>query len=440
MIMKVFGNCSLRRSIVFPVFYISLFLLICIGNIYSYNEELIAIDNSEIRRELEGFILSPFSELSSAPRLVYHQTEAKPKVTVEVQHTDTAFYILFINDADLGLPIYSRGSYSIKRDIKDGSFVHIKIFYRDDPYFYVRIYPRKSGELTLAMMNVYVMDYPIYENIMINTPFQKLLTTSFSTVINATENLVDWDLLLQEIDPNTYEPVRNIAEKIREKIPEMGDTEDGAQDSSGRYVYINDLKKQAGQGGFNCSGFAKWVADGIFHPIAHSYLDIDTLKEKHENSRGNRWSNRWEEDRDPYFGLDWTRNIAVEIKRSKYPNIQYDIESCDVRTVPFVTYIEDVGFPIDKLGHILFAMALKNPRDIYFGSVSVSFGDNPPLLQHVHVFVLIPFFKEEGRFTIAVFERSMETNLEMLTARYPKSYIHLVSVRTDNTFNPPSLR
>jgi hypothetical protein len=86
----------------------------------------------------------------------------------------------------------------------------------------------------------------------------------------------------------------------------------------------------------------------------------------------------------------------------------------------------------------MFALAVQNPGEVYFGSVSVPRGDNPPLLQHVHVVVLIPYFEEQGRFSLAVFERSTENTLENVESRYPGGYIHLVSVPAGSAFTPPS--
>jgi hypothetical protein len=434
--MKVFDMKVIRCMS--PVFLIYVFLCFLPHAAYSFNHELSDSDNSEIRTQLKSLIWSPVSELTAVPRLVYHQKEAFPKVTVDVQHTKEAVYILFINDAELGLPVYSRGSYIIKRDKQDGSFVHLKIFYRNDPYFYVRIYPEKSGELSRASMNVYVMDHLVYEHIPLNTPFEKLLTAPFSTILNATAALVDWDLLLKDINPDLYRYSRHAVQKIRNKLPEMGDVEDGAQNSQGDFVYIETLSLQQGSGGFNCSGFAKWVADGIYFPLTGEYLEIENLKLKHQDIRGNRWSTRWEDIRDPYFGLDWTRNIAKAVKEARYPGIPYDIESSDIKKMPFSPYIEDVGIPLEHLSHNMFALAVQNPGEVYFGSVSVPRGDNPPLLQHVHVVVLIPYFEEQGRFSLAVFERSTENTLENVESRYPGGYIHLVSVPAGSAFTPPS--
>ncbi|MFP4383099.1 MAG: hypothetical protein ACLFST_02490 [Spirochaetia bacterium] len=434
--MKVF-DMKVTRCLT-PVFFICVFLFFLPGAVYPLSYELSESDNSEIRTQLKSLIWSPVSDLKAVPRLVYHQKEAFPKVTVDVQHTRESVYILFINNAELGLPVYSRGSYIIKRDKQDGSFVHLKVFYRSDPYFYVRIYPEESGDTVRASMNVYVMDHLVYEHLPVNTPFEKLLTAPFSSILNATADLVDWDLLLSDTDPALYKQSRDVVEAIRSKIPVMRDEEDGAQNSRGDFVYIETLSLQQGPGGFNCSGFAKWVADGIYYPLSGRYLEIEDLKVKHQDVRGNRWSTRWEDARDPYFGLDWTRNIARAVKEARYPGGTYDIESSDIKELPFSPYIEDVGIPLEHLSHNMFALAIRNPGKVYFGSVSVPRGDDPPLLQHVHVLVMIPYFEEQGRFSLAVFERSTENTLENVESRYPGGYIHLVSVPVGSAFTPPS--
>ena len=86
----------------------------------------------------------------------------------------------------------------------------------------------------------------------------------------------------------------------------------GAIDSEGKYTTDSN-------NGLNCSGFIKWIADGFYMPIRKQnnelplYMSLQALRTKHPNSRGDRYTNLFEDIRDPYFGLDWTRNIAISL-------------------------------------------------------------------------------------------------------------------------------
>ena len=56
-----------------------------------------------------------------------------------------------------------------------------------------------------------------------------------------------------------------------------------------------------------------------FAPVRLSGMEIGELKARNLDTRGNRWSAAFETERDPYFGLDWTRNMAVALARARHP-------------------------------------------------------------------------------------------------------------------------
>jgi hypothetical protein len=216
---------------------------------------------------------------------------------------------------------------------------------------------------------------------------------------------------------------------LREQVALLPDMDDGAMDDEGRFVYIETGERSAA-GGFNCSGFAKYVADGIYYPRHGRLMPIEPLKEKHPDHRGNSWTERFEEERDPYFGLDWIRNIAVMLG----PGTGQDPEARDVRQVPHFSYVEDVGYPVRDLEALLYFLALEAPGDFYLASVNAEFGKDPPLRQHIHVVVLMPYLNRRGELVTAVFERNRETGVGSLLKRYPNEYIHLVSIRGSTNF------
>lgn len=220
--------------------------------------------------------------------------------------------------------------------------------------------------------------------------------------------------------------------EIRKKIQYLKDSPVGAIDSEGKYTLDSD-------NGLNCSGFIKWLADGFYMPLRRQkgevplYMSIQALRIKHPNSRGDRYTNLFEEHRDPYFGLDWTRNIAVLLATLRN-NQSYDIEDFDVRDSEIVSYIEDRGYPIEDIEKVIINQAKKNTNQLFLCSISGPFGENPRLHQHYHVCAFIPYYDMEDELKIAVFERNKETSFDYLKSRYPETYCHLVWISIEGDF------
>jgi hypothetical protein len=224
-------------------------------------------------------------------------------------------------------------------------------------------------------------------------------------------------------------------ETIRRLLPGLPDQDDGALDEHSRYVFIESGDPQRGSVGLNCSGFAKWISDGFHYGLTGRYLAIDPLKEKHLDYRGNRWSLRFEDERDPYFGLDWSRNLAASLWRAQgFESLSP--EEFDVRRVEYLAYREDVGYPMEDLKVLMFLEAAANPGHFYIGSLNREYGSEPVLRQHFHMIVLFPYFTSTGTLRIAVFDRNRETALESTIQRYSGAYIHLVRMPVGAKFLP----
>ncbi|MFO7782946.1 MAG: hypothetical protein R6W94_15115 [Spirochaetia bacterium] len=396
-------------------------------------------ENSDVRRYLRPQVLAPTDEVLSGEReQVFRHGVSDTRVKYEVRTQNGSFYLLFLNEIPHvrtgdGFPVYGAGSYVIKRSLSDGSFVQAKIFLQTDPGFFVRLFP--SGART--RMDVFVAGDLVYDDIVIAASFEQLLFSPISRLMDMTEAIVDWSLVVPDVETERYSAVRTMVERAREGISSLPDAEDGAMNEDGELVFIESLVLQEGQPGFNCSGFAKWISDGIARPRSGEYLSIERLKEKHLDYRGHRWSARREDERDPYFGLDWSRNLAIALLELEHPRREFGPEDADVREVRYARYVEDVGYPVDDMRRILYMLAIDEPGHFYIGSVNQEFGSDPVLRQHVHVAVFFPYFDENGRFRVTVLERNVETDLDSLAERYPGSYVHLVRAQADDRFTPP---
>lgn len=400
-----------------------------------FGQEEIVPDNSAARIYAEEVIFTPVREIPLTEREFLVPYPGAPEYIYRTEIQNGHLYQLFLNEHDGRFPVYGAGSYIVKRSLEDGRFVQVKVFLRSDEGFFARIFPvgSRSG------MNLFINGKQLYNDIPVPLRFEELLLSPFQEVVKATRHLVDWSLLRPTGTNANYRAVQQMVAKAREALPSLPDAEDGAMDESGGLVYIESLGGMEELPGFNCSGFAKWVCDGIYRTHRDSFMPIEPLKEKHLGYRGTGWTTPREDDRDPYFGLDWTRNLARTLEAAERGVLPEVIgpEAMDVRSVPLSNYVEDMGYPVGDLRHVLYYLAVKDPGTFYLGSVNREFGSAPVLRQHTHVVVLFPYFAETGAFEIAVLERNVETSLDSLEERYGGDYLHLVRVAATEAFEPP---
>jgi hypothetical protein len=285
-------------------------------------------------------------------------------------------------------------------------------------------------------MDVYLFGIEVALGVLLPVEFTDLLTQPFGKVADLSKSTVQWDRLLYRRVGPLDELAFSHVEHIRRLLPLLSDNDDGALDRDRRYVFIDSGNPQGGAGGLNCSGFAKWITDGFHYGLEGTYLPIEPLKEKHLDYRGNRWSLRFEDERDPYFGLDWSRNLAVSLWRAQ-GHVSFSPEDFDVRRVGYLAYREDVGFPVENLELLMFLEAAENPGHFYIGSLNREYGSQPVLRQHFHMLVLFPYFTPSGILRIAVFDRNREVTLEGTANRYAGAHIHLVRMPIGDSFVPP---
>jgi hypothetical protein len=389
-------------------------------------------DTAEARLLLADVIFSPIGTAArAAPRTVAQPMDGRP-VRFATESANGAVYQTFTR-ADVGrVRLDTAGTFIIKRNRADGSFVQAKIFLQDDPGCFVRLSPR--GERTVLEVTLFGRTFQ--RDVILAARFETLLTAPLERIMRLAEPAVDWSLLQPAEPVDADAAVERTAAGIRTALPRLGDADDGAMDAAGSMVYIRDGSVQAGRTGFNCSGFAKWVVDGFFQPLAGTFTDIAVLKQRDLGVRGNRWSGPLEESRDPYFGIDWSRHLVRELARARGDTVG-SAEAWDARDAPGFAYVDDVGYPVADLQLVLYRLERQAPGRIYLGSVNRPAPGNPGLRLHDHVVVLLPYVDAGRTFRVAVFERSVETSTGSLAKRYPSDYIHLVRFDAAGDFEPP---
>ena len=215
---------------------------------------------------------------------------------------------------------------------------------------------------------------------------------------------------------------------IRKVLQNLNDSAIGAIDANGLYLRNSN-------NGLNCSGFAKWIVDGFYTPLCNDdepkYTSIQVLRKKHLEERGTPDILIFEDSRDPYFGLDWLRNLAVEIGKKRGENPSY--KTYDVTDSTICDYVSNCGYPLWKIEKVLIEQESLHSGRIYLGSINGYYGENPKLWQHYHIAVFIPYY-ENDELRIAVLERNKETSFDYLLQRYPNTYCHLVGISTEGEF------
>lgn len=382
---------------------------------------------------LRDTIFAPILQAAAARPRTVDQARGQDRVSFRVDKQDGYLYLLFSRSGETDASIAAAGSYIIKRSLRDGKFVQVKIFLQNDPGCFVRLFP--MGNRT--QMDVYLFDEPFQRGIILAEPFDLLLTAPFQTIIDFSEGVVDWPLVLPGQGSEGDERLERIVRTLRPRLKLLADVEDGAMDSSGRFVFIKDGMLQQGKGGFNCSGFAKYVVDGFFKPLTGRLTDIAALKERGRDVRGTPESIGYEDSLDPFFGLDWSRNLARTLEAARTGGALPPPEFADVRDVEQFPYLEDVGYPLDNIRMILYILARRDPGHLYFGSLSREASGNIPVLLHHHLAVFFPYVDQRGVFRIVVLERNVETTIDYLKRQFPAEYVHLVRIDSDGDFAPP---
>ena len=168
-------------------------------------------ENTEARIELNSKIFAPLYEaFKFKPQYIYER-ETGTTVKFETVKSENALYMLILNKRGSSFPILGQGNYIVKRSLKDGHFIQVKIFIRNDPDSFIRIYPfrdRSYFDLTLY-------GFPLFREVVLPINFNSVLTSPFSEIMELSQNTVDWSLVLYRGSRRDSENLIDIVKKIR---------------------------------------------------------------------------------------------------------------------------------------------------------------------------------------------------------------------------------
>jgi hypothetical protein len=366
-----------------------------------------------------------------------------------------AFYVILAAAKGRDFPLYSQGTWIVKRSVSDGSFIQAKVFLRSDPGCFIRVYP--DGQR--SRMDLVLYGAVLNKEVSLPVGFDEILASPLSDIVGWSRDSVEWSLFSPR--PEDYEGLASFAGAIRKRLPSLRYADDGGLDAEGRPVLIASGQPQGGKPGLNCSGFVQWVVDGLLAPLGAPLPGARELARKHPELRGMDIDPALDARYDPFFGLDWTRNLGQAAAEAREPENAHGTRENDIDLSAFAlfasssdpmnggkpyedypAYNVDSGYRMSGLRAILYVLAMREPGNAYLASLSRQ--DSTGLRRHYHTALLLPWFDGEGRFKVDVFESAAETSLEAMMRRAPKDYVHLVRLpvgfSAGGDFAPPNLR
>jgi hypothetical protein len=448
-----------------PVIFVILLILFNISQVYSLDLPVSKIaDDSLIRLKIKetwitetpARVLTQFARtenMENGERVEIRTIQGREEFIVHISRELTRGTSA-VNRIGTGqFPGWVQGSWMLTRRKDTGAGTQIKIFLRSDQQTFIQFHPFNSDK---CLMDAVVYGGYIAHSIPVAVPFERLYTMPLNDILRLVEN--KFPIRYFEPDISNYRETTAFITQVRSRISRLRFVDDGAINENGRFVFIETLQPQPSNlQGFNCSGFTKWLIDGILRPVTGKRLPIAPLKAPF-GERGSSFTVNWEERKDVFFGLDWIRNLAAEangtLRSASYRALEeFEIRKEDFAYVlvsenrAFVThsypgFLPDAGYGIEGLHPLLYTLAIDEPFSFYLAAVNTEISDptslrgTPRLRQYYHVAALVPYFDENGFFRIVVFESAAETSFTAFRNRYPGHFINLVKIPISTVFDP----
>lgn len=407
-------------------------------------------ENDETRRLLSDAVMAPAYPAVETRFKINRQLSDGRLVQFEIRKATRDWYLIFRNqrgeEPRETYPIWGRGTWIIKKSLLDGSYVQAKIFLQDDESSFVRLFPMADGR---SRLDVHLYGRQLGDDVVIPVSFETLILSPFARLVALTDRSVPWEILFPDPEAAGYRRVSEMAATLGSYEELIREVPDGTINGAGINAYIETGlavhpgaavtgggELQPGETGLNCSGYVKWVADGIYSGWAGTpgarHLEIADLRQPTSRVNRNSWSDsrsatgedaRMEMEsqlRDPRFGLDWNRNLArlIEETRLGRPISPEETAVLDAGELKGIPYSRDLGYRLEDLPSALYQLSSGRPGAVWLVAVNSRFLPEPspsdpdplPLHQYWHVSIMAPWFDdgsaggERGRFHVAVLD------------------------------------
>ncbi|MDR0539461.1 MAG: hypothetical protein LBG74_03005 [Spirochaetaceae bacterium] len=401
-------------------------------------------DDSALRRQIEADWFSEAPGRVMANKKFIATLADGARVEIKILYGANDFTVSLAREENGVFSGWNAGSWAYTRTHK-GEPVRLRFFPRSDPYTFIQFRPFNHNK---SFADIVIYDAYISSEWAIPGSFESILVKPLPDII---AGLAGAPLHYFEPKPDNYRDARSLARNIRRYTENLRYEDDGAINKNGEYVFIKTGEPMGKDAGLNCSGYSKWVVDGILKPVTGSRLDINALKTP-VGGRGSNYTDIYESLRDPYFGLDWVRNLAAAAGRAFKGESFAALDEIEVRQAPFSTiitraghasanrfypgFLSEAGFGIEGLGPLLYTLAIDEPGYIYLGAINNDLGPRPRMRQYFHIAVFIPYFDDAGVFHVTLFESASENSFNRFRIRYPGHYINLVRIPVEGRFEP----
>lgn len=401
------------------------------------------LENGETRRQFYHLIVASTYPSEEQPFHLYRQRSDGRLVQFELRKGIREWYLIFRNQRGFEpyetFPLWGRGTWILKKNLFTGDLIQAKIFLQDNQDSFIRLFPHGKER---SRLDVHLYGKKLNDDVIIPLPFSELMRVSLAKIVEMTEQTIRWKSIIPNPHSREYRKVESFVKKLDFYSEQIIEIDDAAIDGGGLNVFIETQKAipsdmvSPNSVGMNCSGYIKWVADSIFSSWGSStgrqYSEIDSLRQPTERTNNNAWNDFHsvlEQDarnnldrlvRDPYFGLDWTRNLAwlLESARMKMELSKEQKQELSTGNIKGIPYQKNMGYPLEDLVPVLYQLAIKYPGAVYFAAINSRFrpeasvGEPEPLSLHQywHVLILAPWFESGiqndrmGHFRIGVLD------------------------------------
>lgn len=428
-------------------------------------------DSTAIRRAVaERWFSAPLDDVRQF-RAEIRTNEIGERFQVRLEENATDYVIIVAPEVRMNVDFYTEhgvetqvsteypgdacGAWLLFKDVATGKAKKIRWYVTNNSDVYVQFTPGRNKTLGDFVID----DCYAARSVPVGFVFDQLYTASLADVLKMTENALPWRYA--EIFPGAYAPKYSMMNGIRKNLSRISYAEDAAYDENGKPVRISDGKPRVvdaselenGTLSLSAAGFVKWVVDGLVEPLSGSGLKMLPLVQPTVVYDPLSYAGMQEAEESISFMLDWTRNLAaarVSVQARK--DYRYAESGVDVAIEPFsgemtengimqtAGYIRNSGYAIARLRPILYVLAVTEPTYCYLAAVRRRYvsadGSAPELYKFDQTAVLFPFFDQNGRFAVTVFENGTEVPFNAFVQKYKHSFVHLTRVLTSEDFFP----
>lgn len=358
--------------------------------------------------------------------------------------SNTVFFLLFL----LAVPFcavaapffYNSVSYNAvyqpRIDAKTKETVSYTVYFKPEESVRMDIFPYEDRIKT----DVIVYGQRIYNGTVIPLSWETVCLLNFEDIIEASRMVIDWDLLLAAQNKAQTRTVQVITERIDKTLPDIKLADYKAMSEKGKWVDISDGSEYS-RALVNSFGFVKWIADGFYKPATGHLMNLNDLILKHfEEAPNNNWLIKETFKRNPYFGMDWIKNIGLKLNRLSVSDVTTD--EIEVKTVPFYGFTETAGFDTSALRFVMYYLAAKEPSRFYFISYSSpsQWDGDRTLLEHSKTAVAFPTIDYRGLLSLSYYENGKKIDPEEIEERIGDANIYLIGVETSTLFYLPPVK